>query len=162
MKIVLATAALAVVSCLLAATRTAANASPPEAPLASLLAGANHHAATVRAEYMAFDGRIARTVCHLTNTSVSETVVLKQVLVLGANGASSILAIHNALFNVSLPPLASVDLAIDNGIAGVVQQTTATSGNYQLPNASCGRHAKAARYRVRARRRTPLRCWRRC
>jgi hypothetical protein len=52
--------------------------------------------------------------------------------VLGANGASSILAIHNGLFGVALPPLASVALPIDNGIAGVAPQTTATGGVRQV------------------------------
>lgn len=121
MKIAFVAATLAVVTSLLGATRVGSAPAPAASALGALATG--YHAAMVRAEYAAVNGRIANTVCHLTNTSISQSIVLKQVVVLRAVGVGSTMVVYNGLFDQVLPPLGSVDLTIDNTIPGVVQQT---------------------------------------
>lgn len=123
MKIAIATCCLAAVSSLLAARSVRTTpAADRSAPLAVAMA-TGYHAAVVRAEYAAVGGRIANTICHLTNTSVSQSLTLKQVVVMGAGGAGSIMAIYNGLFDQVVPPLGTVDLSIDSNLSGVVQET---------------------------------------
>ncbi len=123
MKIALAVGFLAVVTSLLAARGVVTPPAPePATPLAEALA-TGYHATLVRAEYVANGSRIANTVCHLTNTSISQSITLKQVIVVGTGGTNSIMAVYGGLVDVVVPPLGTVDLSIDNGIPGVVPET---------------------------------------
>lgn len=122
MKTALVAAALAVATSLLGATRVGSD--PAAAPTALGALAAGYHAAMVRVEYAAANGRIANTVCHLTNTSISQSIVLKHVVVLRAGGVGPTMAVYNGLLDQVLPPLGSIDLTIDNTIPGVFQQTT--------------------------------------
>jgi len=51
-------------------------------------------------------------------------IVLKQVLVVGPGGMGATTVTYNGLFGQILSPLASIDLAIDTSIPGVVLETT--------------------------------------
>lgn len=125
-KTAVAAVAAAAIASFLGATRLGLERAPASSPLATLVAGPGFHAAAVRAEYANINGREAFTVCRLANLSVSQNLVLKQVVLLGAGGAGSIITIYNGLLNQTLPPLGSLELRIDNAIPGVVQQTTPT------------------------------------
>lgn len=123
MKIALAAGCLAAVTSLLAARGIGTTAAlAPTTPLAVAMAS-GYHAAVVRAEYAAVNGRLANTICHLTNTSASQSLTLKQVVVVGAGGTGSVMAIYTGLFDQVVPPLGTVDLSIDNNLPGVVQET---------------------------------------
>ena len=122
MNIRLIIGSLAIV-CLLAASRSPAP-TVAASPLHPLLAGGSgNHLTAVRAEYATVSGRLADTICHVTNTSLTESIELKQVFVLGAGGAGSIISMYQGLVGQVVPPLGSIDLSINNSIAGVTPQT---------------------------------------
>ncbi len=87
------------------------------------------HVKGVRAEYRDLSGNWPHTdtQVHIINTSAITPLTLREVFVLGPNGAQSVIAIYRGLFNKIVPPLGQVNLNIDRGIPGVVPQTT-TSG----------------------------------
>lgn len=131
-RMALAALSAAAIASFLGATRLDLDRAPASSPLATVLAGPGVHAAIVRAEYANFNGREAYTVCRLANLSVSQNLVLKQVVVLGAGGVGSVMTVYNGLFGQTLPPLGSLELRLDNSIPGVVQQSTATGGVRQV------------------------------
>jgi hypothetical protein len=114
---------LLVVTSLFAAARGGSTQGPPPSVLAGIL-GPGNNAAVVRAEFADVNFRTARTLCRLSNTTASRSVVLKQVLVVGPGGIGAPTVTYNGLFGQILAPLASVDLAIDTSIPGVVLETT--------------------------------------
>lgn len=125
-RMALAALSAAAIASFLGATRLELDRAPASSSLATVLAGPGLHAAVVRAEYANFNGREAYTVCRLANLSVSQNLVLKQVVVLGAGGVGSVMTVYNGLFDQTLPPLGSLELRLDNSIPGVVQQSTTT------------------------------------
>lgn len=122
MKVRLITGSLAIV-CLLAASQSPATtvAAPPLLP--SVAGGSHYHLTAVRAQYATGPSRIANTVCHVTNTSLTESIELKEVFVLGAGGTGSIISMFQGLVGQVVPPLGSIDLSINNTIPGVTPQT---------------------------------------
>lgn len=131
-RLALAALSAAAIASFLGATRLELDRASASSPLATVLAGPGLHAAVVRAEYANFNGREAYTVCRLANLSVSQNLVLKQVVVLGAGGVGSVMTVYNGLFDQTLPPLGSLELRLDNSIPGVVQQSTTGSGVRQV------------------------------
>jgi hypothetical protein len=74
------------------------------------------HLLHVRGEY--FHSNVtqdrALTTCILVNRSVSRTIWLGDVLALGTDGLTEVLATHTGLNGVALPPLATIELVVDS------------------------------------------------
>jgi hypothetical protein len=75
-------------------------------------------AKVVRVDYMTVAWG-ASTECHLTNTSVSQPLMLGEVYLLGPGGVSAPVITYTGLLRTVVPPLGRVTLQIDNRIPGV-------------------------------------------
>ena len=80
----------------------------------------------VRAEYIFVSNgnKFWNTTCHVINRSATSPLTLGAVYILGPGGVNSVLSVHTGLVGVSVPPLGSIQLAIDNTIPGLVAATT--------------------------------------
>jgi len=106
--------------------------SAPHSVLGLNLATPGAHATGVRAEYATVQGRLANTVCHLTNTSLIESITLGHVVIASTSGVNSIITSYDGLLNRVVPPLGCVDLHIDNTIPGVTPTTVPGTGVSQV------------------------------
>jgi len=89
-----------------------ASAAPAAAP-------AHHddgHYVQVRAQYIDLNGNRdeTNTTLFLVNKSMTRTLVLGDVLAMGPNGLSEVLAHDGDLVGVSIPPLGTVELPVDS------------------------------------------------
>lgn len=73
------------------------------------------HLAQVRAKFIDLSGNRdeTSTTCFLVNAHPTRAIVLGEVLALGPDGANELLATHDGLVGVVLPPLGVVDLPVD-------------------------------------------------
>lgn len=115
---------------MLGTTHTAPTKPASTSPVAALLAGVGYHANIVRVEYYYSEprNRQASTVCHIKNTSAIEPVVLKELVLLGADGASSILTTYTGLVDRVVPPLGEIDLSIGSNIPGLAVGNASAPG----------------------------------
>lgn len=86
---------------------------------AAAAAPANHgdgHTMQVRAQYIDLNGNHdeTNTTLFLVNKSMTRTLVLGDVLALGPNGLSEVLAHDGDLVGVLIPPLGTVELPVDS------------------------------------------------
>jgi hypothetical protein len=86
---------------------------------AAAAAPANHddgHYVQVRAQYIDLNGNRdeTNTTLYLVNKSMTRTLVLGDVLAMGPNGLSEVLAHDGDLVGVAIPPLGTIELPVDS------------------------------------------------
>lgn len=92
-------------------------------------AGANVHFRAVRADWAtrAPGNSTVDTEVILSNRSLSRTITLGKVVIVGAGGIGHVLAVDPGLENRKLGPMEQVVLPIDSNIQGIVARTATRS-----------------------------------
>ena len=106
----------------------------------------------VRARYVVLQSntRNVTTRCILRNTSATKRLILKDVVILGANGVHSVLAVYRGFNGRAVPPLGEVELVIDKNIPGVRPRTTTTLSSSDVASVVVGSDGPAGALRLSA------------